>query len=319
MALVALVANVYGELRDFTQPRRDMADFLISGAVMAAIGCTLAAILALAGKKLYVWEDPRIDEVERMLPNANCGACGSPGCRAFAERVVAGEAAPGKCTVSAPDGIIAIATLLGVSAGVEQKRVARLACAGGSHVAVNRASYEGLGTCRAAALVAGGGKACSWGCLGLADCERVCDFEAISMDAHGLPVVSEARCTACGDCVEVCPKGLFSLHASDHRLWVACKNLLQGEDAESLCDVACTGCGRCAADAPAGLIQIVNNLAVIDYGGNHAGALAAIERCPTGAIVWMDEQRGPRKGRDARKITRKSARPVQADPLTIRQ
>jgi ferredoxin len=139
------------------------------------------------------------------------------------------------------------------------------------------------------------------------------------MDAHGLPVVSEAKCTACGDCVDVCPKGLFSIHPASHRLWVACKNLLQGDDAETLCDVACTGCGRCAADAAPGLIQIVNNLAVIDYGNNKLAATAAIERCPTGAIVWLDARQGPHKGREARKITRKSARPVMVDASPARQ
>ncbi len=90
--------------------------------------------------------------------------------------------------------------------------MARLACAGGTNVARNRARYEGLESCRAAALVAGGGKGCFWGCLGLADCAVVCDFDAIRMDAHELPVVDEAKCTACGDCVEACPKDLFSIH-----------------------------------------------------------------------------------------------------------
>src|SRR5512145_2522222 len=74
-----------------------------------------------------------------------------------------------------------------------------------------RARYDGVKSCRAASLVSGGGKGCSWGCLGLADCEVVCDFDAITMNRHGLPVVDEDKCTACGDCVEVCPKALFSL------------------------------------------------------------------------------------------------------------
>src|SRR3954470_6910914 len=198
-----------------------MTEYIIAGSVMAGMGGFLAAILAVAFKKLYDYEDPRIDHVEYMLPNANCGACGCPGCRAFAEKAVNGQISPGRCTVSPPEAVAAIAAFLGVDAGSEEKRVARLACAGGAHVARDRARYAGLDSCRAAALVAGGGKGCSWGCLGLADCERVCDFNAIQMDQHGLPVVTERLCTACGDCVEVCPKGLFSLHVVSHRLWVA--------------------------------------------------------------------------------------------------
>lgn len=294
-----------------------MFEYVIAGGLMAAIGAVLAAILAFAGKKLYVYEDPRIDEVESMLPSANCGACGQAGCRAFAEKVVQGELAPGKCTVSTPGGIIAIANYLGVAAGAEEKRVARLACAGGNHVARNRAHYSGLDTCRAAALISGGGKSCSWGCLGLADCERVCDFDAIHMDPHGLPVVSEAKCTACGDCVEVCPKGLFSIHVVSHRLWVACKNLANGEEAEASCEVACTACGRCAADAPEGLIRIVNNLAVVDYSKNRLASDVPIQRCPTGAIVWIDAEKGPAKGIEAKKITRKSPLPVEPADLPV--
>ena len=53
----------------------------IAVAFMALLGLLLAAILAIANKQLFVYEDPRIDEVEDMLPHANCGACGTAGCR----------------------------------------------------------------------------------------------------------------------------------------------------------------------------------------------------------------------------------------------
>lgn len=294
-----------------------MLDYLVAGGVMAGIGSLLAAVLAIANKKLYVYEDPRIDEVEALLPSANCGACGCAGCRAFAEKAVKGDIAPAKCSVSSPQGVIAIASLLGVAAGSEEKRVARLACAGGAHVARNRARYNGLDTCRGAALTGGGGKSCSWGCLGLGDCDRVCDFDAIHMDAHGLPVVDEAKCTACGDCVRVCPKELFSIHVVSHRLWVACRNQLHGDAAEAMCEVACTACGRCAADAPAGLIQITNNLAAVDYAKNSKATQVPIERCPTGAIVWFDANKGIVKGLEAKKITRKSALPVEPANLPV--
>lgn len=280
---------------------------------MLGLGVGLAAILAVAYRKLSVYEDPRIDQVDDMLPHANCGACGKAGCRAFAEAVVQGEINPAKCTVNSQEMSARIAAYLGVALGAEEKRVARLACAGGTHVARTRARYRGLETCRGAALVAGGGKGCAWGCLGLADCERVCAFGAITMDEHGLPVVDEALCTACGDCVEICPKALFSLHPVSHRLWVACKSLAEGEVAEAECEVACTACGRCAMDAEAGAVTIENNLAVVHYESKGASSRKPIERCPTGAIVWIDEERGPLKGPHAKKITRRSALPVGMD------
>jgi electron transport complex protein RnfB len=279
--------------------------------VMTAVGAiggltlVLATLLVLADRKLRVEEDPRIDEVEDMLPHANCGACGYPGCRSFAEAVVAGAAPPGRCTVSSDEERQAIAAFLGVEVGAEEKRVARLACAGGANVARQRARYDGLDSCRAAALVAGGGKGCFWGCLGLADCERVCAFDAIRMDVQGLPVVDEDKCTACGDCVEACPKDLFSLHPVSHRLWVACRSLEAGDELIEDCEVACTACGRCAMDAP-GLITMKNNLPVVDYERDHRTRVP-IERCPTGAIVWLDARAGAVKGAAARKIIRKGA------------
>jgi Fe-S-cluster-containing hydrogenase component 2 len=138
------------------------------------------------------------------------------------------------------------------------------------------------------------------------------------MDEHDLPVVSDDTCTACGDCVVACPKDLFSLHPVSHRLWVACKNQLHGEAAEAECEVACTACARCAADAPGGLITMVDNLAVVDYTRNHLATRVPIERCPTGAIVWLDARQGPLKGVEAKKITRKSALPVAPAPLPVR-
>lgn len=289
-----------------------ITDIAMAGAFMAVLGVALAWLLALANKRLYVYEDPRIGEVEEMLPKSNCGACGTAGCRNFAEKVVAGEINPAKCSVNSPDMNARIARFIGVEMAEVEKKVARLACAGGSHVAKMRAHYQGLSTCRAAATVSGGGKACAWGCLGLGDCEVACAFDAIAMDTFGLPVVDAEKCTACGDCVVACPKDLFSLQPVSHRLWVACKSRAEGDIAEAQCEVACIACGKCVMDAAPGLIRLDNNLAVIDYARNNLASPVAIERCPTGAIVWLDGKQ-PRKGREAKRIFRKEALPVSAD------
>ncbi|MBE2246569.1 MAG: 4Fe-4S binding protein [Candidatus Competibacteraceae bacterium] len=267
-------------------------EVVVSLIILTGLGLLFAAILAVAYKKLKVEEDPRIDKVESMLPNANCGACGVPGCRAFAEKVVNNELSPSKCTVSSSDGISNIATYLGVSASQEEKRYARLLCAGGAKESPNKAGYSGnLKTCRGAALVSGGVKECSWGCLGLADCEVICDFDAIHMNANSLPVVDIDKCVACGDCVDICPKGLFVLMPVSQKLIVQCKSLLEGDEALARCSVACNGCGRCAADSPKGVIEIKSNLAVVDYSRNNEASKTAILRCPTSAIVWLDQDK----------------------------
>ncbi|MCI1244775.1 MAG: RnfABCDGE type electron transport complex subunit B [Bacilli bacterium] len=59
--------------------------------VLAGLGFLLGVFVTWAAKVFRVEEDPRIAEVEKLLPNANCGACGFPGCHAMAEALVKGE------------------------------------------------------------------------------------------------------------------------------------------------------------------------------------------------------------------------------------
>ncbi|MDH5382326.1 MAG: RnfABCDGE type electron transport complex subunit B [Cyclobacteriaceae bacterium] len=265
-----------------------MGDILQTALILSGLCLAFGAILAVAHRKLKVWEDPRIDQVEEKLPGANCGACGKPGCRAFAEEVVSGEINPGKCTVSPPEKIDEIAGMLGVEVQEEVKVVARLLCAGGKEEANYTATYErGVSTCRAEALVAGGPKQCAWGCLGLGDCETACTFGAISMSVNGLPLVDTDKCTACNDCVEECPRDLFELMPIDQKLIVQCKSLLEGDQALEQCAVACTACGKCALDAGEGVISMKNNLAVINYSNYELAGPEAVLRCPTGAITWL--------------------------------
>lgn len=264
-----------------------MNGILLAAVIMGGLGAFFGLVLAVANRFLKVEEDPRIDIVEELLPGSNCGACGQPGCRAFAEALVGGREQPSGCTVSSPDGVEAIAGFLGVAAGERVKVVARLHCAGGLGRAREMADYEGFESCRAAALVAGGGKKCSWGCLGLADCSVACDFDAIRMNEDRLPVVDVDACTACGDCVEICPRDLFDLMPIDQHLIVQCSAPLAAAEARALCKVACDACGRCAQDAEPGLIAMKNNLPVIDREHGVRETADATARCPTGAIRWV--------------------------------
>lgn len=68
-----------------------MIETLLPFIVLSILGILLGVILSLANRYLQVQEDPRIDDVEKLLPNYNCGACGTPGCRAFATGILNGE------------------------------------------------------------------------------------------------------------------------------------------------------------------------------------------------------------------------------------
>lgn len=255
-------------------------------AILGGLALLFGTVLGVAHHLLKVEEDPRLESVEEMLPGTNCGACGAPGCAAFAGELVSGARQPSGCTVASPDAVGLIADLLGVDPGQATKRVARLECAGGAAQAVRIAAYDGLQTCAAADLVGSGGKSCSWGCLGLSDCEVSCGFDAIRMNRNLLPVVDPDKCTACGDCVDACPRDLFVIRPLEQALVVQCRVPLANEEAIALCLVACDACGRCAQDAPAGLIEMRNNLAVVDYESSLRGP-EAVRRCPTGAIAWV--------------------------------
>jgi Na+-translocating ferredoxin:NAD+ oxidoreductase RNF subunit RnfB len=267
-----------------------MNSLLTAPAIMTGIGLFFGTVLAVAHRFLHVDEDPRIEATNDMLPGTNCGACGQPGCLPFAEKLVAGEVEPGQCTVSTDDTIEKIAEFLEVDAGRAEKLVARLRCAGGHRQAHQIAEYRGFEGCRAAAVVSGGGKGCAWGCLGLADCERACTFDAIHMNANGLPQVDTAKCRACPDCIAACPRDLFELVPLNQNLYVQCNIPLAGEAARQLCATACDACGRCAADAAPGLIRMEGNLPIVDYAAGGPAAPDAIFRCPTKAIVWLERE-----------------------------
>jgi len=139
-------------------------------------------------------------------------------------------------------------------------------------------------------VVSGGGKGCAWGCLGLGDCETACTFDAIHMNANGLPQVDTEKCTACPDCMAACPRDLFELVPLRQNLFVQCNIPLAGAAATQLCSVACDACGKCVADAAPGLIHMEGNLPVIDYSAGGPARPDAVFRCATRSIVWLEKE-----------------------------
>ncbi len=180
--------------------------------VLGLSGAVFGVILALAAQKFHVEQDPRQDEIVQLLPGANCGACGFPGCSGLASSIVAGDAPCNACPVSGSETASGIAAIMGVEPVTEtEKKVARVLCQGTDERCEPRYVYDGLRQCKAQNMVAGGAKSCVYGCLGLGSCVDACKFDAIHMGPFGLPIVDEARCTSCGMCVDACPRGIIQL------------------------------------------------------------------------------------------------------------
>lgn len=250
---------------------------------MGVLGFLFSLGLVFAYKKLKVYEDPKIEQVSEILPQANCGACGYAGCRAFAEAVVKGEAATDACPVGGEEVTEQISDTLGIKAPEVIKKVVRLHCRGAHEASKNRGLYVGISTCLASNLL-GGNKQCSYGCLHFGDCVIACPFDAMYMGEDGLPVVREDKCTACGKCVEACPRNLLELHPLSQEIIVFCRSMDRGAASRKMCKNACIACGICSRACPEAII-IEDNLAkIIDHKKIDPEKIPDIEKCPTGAI-----------------------------------
>jgi RnfABCDGE-type electron transport complex B subunit len=260
-----------------------MMEALVPVLTMAVLGFLFASGLSVAYKKFKVEEDPNIEIISEMLPQANCGACGYSGCRAFAEAVVKEKAGPGDCPVGGEDVATRVAEAIGVKAGKIIKKSARVLCRGTETAAKNRGSYLGIQTCLAAHLI-GGNKQCSYGCLGYGDCVRACLFDAIHMETSGLPVVSDDKCTACGKCVDACPRNILELAPLDQNIYVFCRSLDRGPTARKVCKNACIACGICVRACPDAIVLERNLAKILDYKNIPKEKIPEIEKCPTSSI-----------------------------------
>lgn len=290
-----------------------MSTIVITIISLCAIGIASAVILYFVAQKFKVEEDPRIDIVEGLLPGANCGGCGYPGCRGLAEAAVKASSMDGiSCPVGGAASMSRIAEALGREVSTEAPKIAVVKCNGNCTNRPRTSEYGGARSCAIEHSLYIGDTACAFGCLGCGDCVTACPFDAIHMDTETLLPVVDDKCVACGACVKACPRNIIELRnkgPKDRRIFVSCVNKDKGGVARKACKVACIGCGKCVKECPFEAITLENNLAYIDYSKCRL-CRKCVSVCPTGAIQEINFP--------PRKITENEpVKPAAPKPATI--
>lgn len=268
---------------------------LIAVIVLGCIALVSAVILYVCSKKFAVHEDPRLGQVTELLPGANCGGCGFPGCSGMAAALVKGADAGSidglLCPVGGAGTMSRVADLLGMAVANTEPKVAVVRCNGTCEMRPRIAEYNGLRTCLAMNSCGAGETACGYGCLGCGDCVRACTFGAINMNSEtGLPEVNDDLCTACGACVKACPRHIIELRKKgpkNRRIYVRCVNKDKGPAAMKACKAACIGCGKCEKECKFEAITIADNLSYINADKCRM-CRKCVEVCPTHAIVALN-------------------------------
>lgn len=267
---------------------------LYSVLTLGLVAAGAAMILFFVAKKFKVEEDPRIDEVLELLPGANCGGCGYPGCRGFAEALVKaadeGDISGLNCPPGGDETMEHVGSFLGMEVASAVPLLAVVRCGGTREKAPAKIDYDGPSKCAVSHSLFSGENGCPYGCMGLGDCVTSCTFDAIHINPEtGLPEVVESKCVACGACVTACPRKIIELRPKgkrDRRVWVSCINKQKGAVAMKNCKAACIGCGKCVKACPEKVqaITMKDNLAYINPEKCISCGLC-ITSCPTGAIM----------------------------------
>jgi len=257
--------------------------------ILAVIGLSLGLFLAIASDVFHVHKPEQLVKVEELLPGANCGACGYPGCVGLAEAIYKGEEEPNKCPVASDAQVEQIAAIMGKEVSTDGLRdIAYIKCQGmkDSDVA-KKFEYIGIESCEMAALTSGGWSSCEYGCLKLGDCIRVCKFDALSYGANHEPIIDKDKCTSCGLCVAACPRSLIEIIPLKKTYMVTCSSKDKGADTRKACKVGCISCKLCEKACKFDAVKVIDNIAYIDQDKCVACGLCA-KACPQDVIEFID-------------------------------
>ncbi|MBE6722605.1 MAG: RnfABCDGE type electron transport complex subunit B [Ruminococcaceae bacterium] len=251
---------------------------------VCVLGIVFALILSVASTVLAVPKDQKEEDIRAMLPGANCGACGFSGCDGYAAALAKGEAKPGLCAPGGAAVAKAVGDYLGVG-GTAEAKVAVVQCLGNDDNCPDKVQYEGIASCAAANLVAGGSSSCAYGCMGIGDCVNACQYGAIQV-CNGAAVVDVTRCVGCTMCAQACPRHLIKMVPKKRQAVNRCSNCDKGAATTKVCKVGCIGCGKCAKVCPKDAITIENFNATVDP-EKCVGCGLCTKECPRGCLTLM--------------------------------
>ncbi|MCL2030036.1 MAG: RnfABCDGE type electron transport complex subunit B [Oscillospiraceae bacterium] len=253
---------------------------------IGGLSLLFGALLGFSAKKFAFKADVREEQIKNILPGINCGACGFPGCSVFAEAVVRKKAGYEGCPPGGSAAALEIARIMGIDPCVTARKAAFIKCNGKEDCVKRNYVYDGPKSCVAASqLATGGNKSCAYSCIGLESCKNACPFDAILIK-DSIAEVDVKKCTACGKCIEVCPKHLIELVPVQSRVRVLCNSKDTGLLVRANCRAGCIGCRICQKDCPAGAVTVEDNLARIDY-EKCTLCLICAGKCPTKSIKRM--------------------------------
>lgn len=282
----------YLSVSNFDLPLSEGMLMFICVMLLGLLGAFFGIALAIAKKAFHVDKDQRIELIEEVLPGANCGGCGFPGCSGYAEAVVLQGANISACAPGGSECANAIAKIMGQEASTKEPDYAVIHCNG--HNVDTRFKYNGINDCRAAHALQSGFKGCPYGCLGIGTCAEACPFGAIAIGEDGFPVIIEENCVACGKCVAVCPRNLIEIHSKSKMVHVLCKSNDKGAAVKKACEVGCIGCMKCKKACPVEAIEINKFLSEINY-EKCISCGKCVKECPTNAIGNFRKRRKPVK------------------------
>ncbi len=276
--------------------------------ILSAIGVACGILIFLVYR--FLPKEPaslkKIEEISSCLPGANCGACGFPGCFAYAQALAKDKNIffTNTCAtvLQEPKMLKDLEKVLGIevdSSKINKKAVVH--CYGNSDVI---GDYTGIKSCKVATKLVGGNKRCPYGCLGYGDCVAVCPNNAISIDKEmNVAVIAPDKCIGCGLCVKECPRGIIKLVPAKANIVYQCSyESLKNIPGRERCDMGCLHCKKCFKACENGAIIWDEEKSVPHFDFSKCIMCGkCIEACPRGRLIELSDINSKRKLPDIKK------------------